>query len=774
MPKIVPAALSWESHQCGPSNKRAGKLEAIRRIKRAMIAGWSSFNSQLLPIQFGILDRATKLWLTSHARKAMIDNILTSQISVSERPRRTLLLGMFLLCGTLYSFMLSTANAQSPPVEATEKGTAATVPAIDLFQRAIRRNVPLPSPIREAYENGTRDFSGRPGPNYWQLQTDFKIDVSLDPATHMLSGSETIVIHNTSPDALDRIVLRLDHNIFRPMAQRGASVPAENTDGMVVTRIAINGADVDLAVQPGGRLQSRGQGEGDASRKNSVRGLDQTVATISLAEPIPPKSTASLDIDWHTVLPGGPNGSGHRMTQRWGETLFQPTQWFPRLAKYDDLGGWDTSPYLGEAEFYNNFGSFDVRIDVPAGWIVTGTGMLQNPDEVLTATARERLATVLNSDEEVTIVGADEVGPGKSTADGDRLVWHFAADLVNDFAWATAENYVWRATRATIPGKGPVPIHMVYLPERAIMFEQAGSISRHALEFYSKLWIAYPFPQLTLQDGPSAGMEYPMVVNSNQGAADHEIGHQWWPMMLGTNETWYGWMDEGLNVYMNSLSGADSRGIVANYDGQGQSYGRQSGSLAEPTMMWPSNLGGSMYGYQAYSKATLMLSMLGGIVGDDEVQRAMREYTEAWAFKHPSPWDFVFSMSKSLDMELGWFWYYWLWTTESVDGSIESVTNVDSQMSVTIKHDGEMPAPVVLKIEFAADGPELREVTNAKVLDDGSAIVTWPADVWFDGNRKFEAKFDFGERKIEKITLDPNGRFPDKDVADNVWPRRGD
>ena len=674
-------------------------------------------------------------------------------------------------------FFNAAVHAQTTAVEKAPKPQDGAVEKPDLLKakfdsqkRAIRRDVPLPNPIRKAFAAGTRDFSGRPGPNYWQLQTDFTINVRLDAPAKTLFGSETILIHNNSPDELDRIVLRLDHNIFRAQAQRGASVPAEATDGMVVTRIAIDGVEVDLTARGGGR-RSRGGGDENATRTASVRGLDQTSATISLAKPILARSDAKLEIDWHTKLPGGNNGRGHRMTQRWGETLFQPTQWFPRVAKYDDLSGWDTSVYLGPAEFYNNFGRFDVSVDVPGGWIVTGTGILQNPEEVLTETARQRLTTILESDDEVTIVGEDEVGPGKSTAEGDRLVWHFVGEQVNDFAWATAENYVWKATRATIPGKGPIPIHMVFLPERARMFERAGSISRHALEYYSKLWIPYPFPQLTMQDGPSAGMEYPMVINSNQGAADHEVGHQWWPMMLGTNETWYGWMDEGLNVYMNSLSRADSGGTVANFDGRGQSYGRQSGNVAEPTMMWPSNYGGSMYGFQTYSKAPLMLSMLGGLVGDEKVQLAIREYTEAWAFKHPSPWDFVFFMSNSLDVDLGWFWYYWLWTTESVDGSILDVATTGTATIVTVKQDGQMPSPVVLKVEFESEGPALTEMANAKVLDDGSAIVTWPVGVWFDGSRTFEAKLDFGERKIVKITLDPKRRFPDKVTGDNVWTK---
>jgi aminopeptidase N len=305
---------------------------------------------------------------------------------------------------------------------------------------------------------------------------------------------------------------------------------------------------------------------------------------------------------------------------------------------------------------------------------VSGTGVLQNPEEVLTATARERLSRVLESDETVTIVGPDEVGPGRATAPGDRLVWHFVADTVNDFAWATAKKFVWQATRATIPGKGPVPIHMVYLPGRAERFTNAASITRHALEFYSELWAPYPFPQLTLQDGPSAGMEYPMVINSNQGAADHEAAHQWWPMMVGTNETWYGWMDEGFDQYMNVLSRADQRGVAPDLDGLGQRYGSISGDEWEPPMMWIANYGGPMYGFQTYSKTPLMLSMLGGIVGDNAVWRAISEYTKTWSFKHPSPWDFAFFMSNALEQDLGWFWYYWLWTTESVDGSIQSVT----------------------------------------------------------------------------------------------------
>lgn len=663
------------------------------------------------------------------------------------------------------AFLTGRLGAQAPE-PALARAPELLRPGLLSDTRAIRRDVPLTRTIRRAMAAGTRDFTGRPGPEYWQLQTDFTIEARLDRTTQSIHGKESIVVHNHSPSELTRLVLRLDHNIFRARVERGSSVPAETTDGMVVTRLAVDGDDVDLAAP-----RRRGPRDADAGRKASVSGLDQTVATISLGKPIPAKGSAVLAIEWHTKLPGGNSGRGHRMTQRWDDTLFQPTQWYPRLAKYDDLAGWDDNPYLGPSEFYNNFGRFDVRIDVPAGWIVSGTGVLQNPDEVLTATARERLATVLASDDVVTIVGDDERGPGKATAAGDRLTWHFVADLVNDFAWATAENYVWKATRATIPGKGPIPIHMVHLPARASSFRNAGPIARHALEFYSALWVPYPFPQLTMQDGPSAGMEYPMVINSNQGAADHETGHQWWPMMVGTNETRYGWMDEGFNTYMNVLSGAHQRGRKPSLDGRGQSYGQVSGDESEPPMMWNANYAGDQYGFQTYEKAPMMLSMLGGIVGDENVQRAMREYAAAWAFKHPSPWDFVFSLSNSLGQDLGWFFYYWLWTTESVDGAIAGMRGTGSDTVVTVRQNGQMPSPVVLRVEFAEAGPTPLAMPNAVLQPDGSAIVTWPVDVWFGGSRTFDAKLQFGERAIAKVTLDPAGRFPDRDKSDNVWPR---
>ncbi|MGZ8468020.1 MAG: M1 family metallopeptidase [Gemmatirosa sp.] len=653
-----------------------------------------------------------------------------------------------------------------------------------LPERAVRRDIPLTNAIRRAHAAGTRDSTGHPGRNYWQLRTDYTIQARLDPTTSRITGRETVVVHNESPDSLGQIVLRLDPNLFLGNTPQAAPwVPAEVTDGMVVTRMTVNGEAVTLGPPPAGGEGARSIAAAQAAQAAQARpvptaiGLRSTNARITLPTKIAPRTKATLEIEWNHKVPGGP-GAGHRMTQRWADTLYQPTQWYPRVAVYDDLRGWDPELYLGPSEFYNNFGRFDVRIEVPAGWVVSGTGTLQNPEQVLTTRARERLARVLDSDSTVTIVGPTEVGPGQSTATGERLVWHFVADSVNDFAWATAKQFVWEATRATIPGKGRVPIHLVYLPGRANLFrspnpaQDAGAIARHALEFYSKLWFPYQFPQLTLQDGPSAGMEYPMVINSNRGAADHETAHQWWPMVVSNNETWYGWMDEGFNQFMNILSDADAAGTEPVLNGLGQSYGRISGNEAEPPMMWNANYGGQQfYGFTTYQKTPLMLSALGGVVGDSAVIRAHREWANAWLFKHPSPWDYMFFMNRALGRDLGWFWHYWLFTTESADGSIQRVTTTGAHTTVTVRQDGQMPSPVVLRVQFAPTGPALRRTANTRIVDNTTAIVTYPADVWFAGSRTFEATLDFGGRRIERITLDPECRFPDRDPSDNVWPR---
>jgi len=617
--------------------------------------------------------------------------------------------------------------------------------------RSIRRTIPISRSFENGLRSGTRDSTGRPGARYWQLRTDYVIAARLEPASGTVSGHEAVAITNPSDSALDVLTLRLYQNLFAPNVARSAPVAAL-TEGLRVTRLVANGQVINV----------------DSLTEGWSR---TTIVRIKLATPIAAHGTGTVEADWSFVVPLIPEGKRGDRMGRWGTRLFEVAQWYPQVAMYDDLRGWDPEPYLGDAEFYNNFGSFDVRLDVPAGWLIGATGVLANADSVLTPMVLQRLAMATASDSQQAVVAAGDRGAGTATLAGDRLVWHFTADSVADFAWAASNEFVWDVSRATIPGRGPIPVNFLYLPEHT-RYTGAAPWARHALEFYSALWMPYAFPQLTQVDGPEGGMEYPMLIMSGPGfgVTDHETGHQWWPMMVGVNETEYGWMDEGFNSYMNIVSGAAFKGQPPVLDSVGQGYGRSAGTDNQGPMMWDANYAGPWYGYVTYAKAPMMLSMLGGIVGDTAVQRAMSAYAQTWRFRHPTPWDYMFAMNRELNRDLGWFWYYWLFTTASVDGAIDTVVTKGHRTTVTVKESGDMPSPVVLRVEFATEGPALKPMKNA-VIDGNSATVTWPVDVWFDGRRTFDAVLDFGGRRIERITFDPQARFPDRNPADNVWPR---
>ena len=642
--------------------------------------------------------------------------------------------------------------------------TVTTVLSGQAPPRATRRTVPITNTFRAGLVAGTRDSSGRPGPRYWQLRTDYVIQAQLESTTGTVEGQGRVTITNPSDSALSVVVLRLYQNRFTASGIR-ARTPPSVTDGIRLTRLLANGAVVDL-------------------NKLIPPGAAPLTVRVPLGTPIPAHGSGVLEVDWTVAIPDIPERLGGARGGRRGSRLFQVAQWYPQVAKYDDLRGWDLEPHLGASEFYNNFGAFDVTLDVPSTWLVGATGTLANAGEVLSPAIRERLSHALDSDSTIAIVMAEERGVAVSSMGGgdivlrgpgpgniDRARWRFVADTVNDFAWAASPDYVWDATRATIPGRGPIPVHLFYLPEHD-RYRATGPFARHALEFYSRLWFPYAFPQFTQVDGPEGGMEYPMLTFSGPGfgVTDHEIGHEWWPMMVGVNETWYGWMDEGFDQYMNILSDAAFRRVAPVLDALGGSFGQTAGAETQAPMMWDNNYGGAFTSYVTYQKAPMMLSMLGAIVSDSAVALAMQAYARDWRFRHPSPWDFMFAMNRELRQDLGWFWYSWLFTTESADGSVSSVTTRAGRTLVTVAQAGEMPSPVVLRVEFAATGPPIRPMRNA-VIDGNVATVTWPVSVWFGGARSFVAPLAFGGRKIERIVLDPQRRFPDRDFTDNVWPR---
>src|SRR5690606_9082939 len=405
--------------------------------------------------------------------------------------------------------------------------------------------------FREAVRRGTRTMDGRPGPEYWQQRVEYRIAAELDPERARVQAEETITYYNRSPDTLSHLVLLLYQNVFAPGVQRVRRVPP--TDGITLESVAVDG------------LPARA---GDPRTGSATYAIDGTLMTLDLPRALPPGGRVTLDIAWHfSVPPRGAPPTGHDNRE-----AFVVAQWYPQIATYADVHGWHTLPYWSNGEFYLEYGDFDVSLTVPEGWIVGATGTLQNPDEVLTPQTLDRLASARTQDGIVRVITAEDhqAGPVTVQEPGGQLTWRFTASNVRDFAFATSNRYLWDATRARTPdadGDGraeTVLVNALYRPE-ATAWRRAAEYMRHATTFHAERWYPYQYPQITAAEGPIGGMEYPMLVfigapsdaQALYSVLSHEIAHQWWSMLVGSNETRYAWQDEGLTTYVEDLSVQD-------------------------------------------------------------------------------------------------------------------------------------------------------------------------------------------------------------------------
>jgi hypothetical protein len=619
---------------------------------------------------------------------------------------------------------------------APSAGAQRTTAKAALPERAVRRDIPLQPGIRRAYAKGTRDSSGAPGRNYWQQSVDYRINAVLDAPTGVLHGAESITLHNTTPDTLKHIVLRLYQNYFKAETSRNDYV-TDITDGTVVERLSVAGRQIPLT----------------DPKQYQVRG---TVATITLDSPIAPGADAAIEAAWHFSVPRVDTLQRGERMGRFGDYLYQVAQWYPQVAMYDDMRGWDTDQYLGIGEFYNQFGSFDVNITVPGGWLVGATGDLQNPSAVLSQRTRDRLALAMRVDTTVHVVTASERG-ASATARGATLTWHFSAPRVNDFAFAASRDYVYDATHANIPGKSAIPVNVLYLPQHTeYATNNSAQYGRFALEHHSKYVFPYEFTQGTIVDGPETGMEYPMIIfnGSSLGVTIHEFGHEWFPMTVSSDETRYGWMDEGFNEYIDAAAQADFDHKPEDMASDAAAYRQVAGSELEAPMMWPTDFAGPNATMTTYVKAPVVFYALGGVVGDSAAHAAFVSYAKEWRLRHPSPYDFFMSMNRSLGRDLDWFWYPWFFTTYTVDQSIQSVTTRGKNAVVNVRDRGDMAMPIILRVDYT-DGRFDRVVQDASV--------------WFSGTRSVAMTIPLRGRKIKTVTLDPENRFQDLDRTNNVW-----
>jgi hypothetical protein len=476
-----------------------------------------------------------------------------------------------------------------------------------------------------------------------------------------------------------------------------------------------------------------------------------------------------LDFAWHFTIPV--QGVG-RMGR--DGSLYEIAQWYPRMAVYDDVKGWNHEPYIGAGEFYLEYGNYDVTLTVPAANIVAATGELQNPEQVLTPAQRARLAAARRSDTTIAIITASEAGNMERTrprvyAQGElsaitptpSLSWHFTARNVRDFAFATGPNLRWDAS-----GYEGILIESLYRPS-ATRWTEVNRMGREAIKYFSEQWYRYPYSHATTVEGPIEGMEYPMLTfTPNSPTREelhwviaHEFGHQWFPMIVGSNERLYPWMDEGFNTFID-LANAAKYFAGASYGdtievhplhlyAQHARPGDEQPLITKPTevrdLFW--------IGYQ---KPALMMQLLRyEVLGKDRFDAAFREYIRVWAFKHPTPADFFRIMRDQSGMELDWFWRNWIYTTARLDQSVDSVsTRSDGGTEVHLTNRGTMVMPAELAISF----------------DDGAPVtVKLPVEMWNLGDR-FTYRVP-EKKRVRRVEVDPRRALPDIDRANNAWPR---
>lgn len=622
------------------------------------------------------------------------------------------------------------------------------------------RPLPVGESFRAAVEAGTRTLSGEPGPRYWTQRVDYAIEAELEPSTAVVTGREKVTYHNRSPNPIGFLIFHLYQNLFTPEVQRSRSVPV--TGGISIEGVEIRGVAVPEAARP----------------SRNAYFIDETLMGVYFNEALAPGDSIDLNLTWSfEVPPAGAPRQGHI-----DHELYNVAQWYPQVAVYDDLRGWNATPYLGTGEFYLEYGNFDVSLTLPEGWLVGATGTLENPEEVLTEGARSRLSQALAGDEVAHVVTADDHTGGTATqrAEGGKLTWEFSADGVRDFAFAASNRYLWDATHATGPdtdGDGvpeTIAVHSFYRPE-ALSWANSADFIRHAVAFHAERWHPYPWPQMTGAEGPVPGMEYPMLTfvadfgdpRPVYETLNHEIGHMWYPMMIGTNEAAFAWMDEGLTTYIEGYATADRFSEPDYWRGDMEGYLSVAGAEFETPMMRAADLHGpdGTYSYASYWKPATMLRVLEALVGQDVVWEALRSYTRNWLYRHPDPLDFFNTVEAAAGEDLDWFWHPFWYETAAMDQAVESVsTTVDSDgrevVRVVVADLGDAPLPAI--VEVALTGGE-------------TVRGTIPVEVWLQGVRRHTLDLALPTGAVVAgVVVDPERLFPDVDRENNNWTPEGD
>ena len=601
----------------------------------------------------------------------------------------------------------------------------------------------------------TRSASGKPNVGYWQNKADYQIAVTLDDSLHTLSGSIVLTYTNNSPESLDFIWMQMEQNRF-----------TEDSRGTLTTPIQGNRYNGDI---DGGyditNLQAKVGSKGSISSKH----IDSdTRMQVWFNEPIPAKggtATVSMDFSFKVPVEGMDRMGRLEVEDGW---IYAFAQWYPKVAVFDDVEGWNVEPYLGAGEFYLDYGDFDYKVTVPYDHIVVGSGELLNPKEVLSKELLDRYAKAKISDSTVMLLTAEEIGNTQLTRPKQEgtVTWHFAIQNSRDVAFGTSRAFIWDAAKINLPSGKTVLAQSAYPKESDGLeaWSRSTEYSKASIEHYSNMWFEFPYATATNVAADIGGMEYPGLnfcsYNSKGaglwGVTDHEFGHNWFPMIVGTNERRYAWMDEGFNSFINHYS------TLAFNDGEYPSRLNETrrslnfftSETREGIDTYPDVVNVSNLGMLAYNKPAMGLLMLREyILGHERFDNAFKSYIKTWAYKHPQPTDFFNHMENVAGENLSWFWQGWFYGTGNINLGVNAVIPYAGNYVVVLTNEGDMPMPVLLEITYE-DGSSERKLLPVEIWQRG--------DTW---NYLLKT-----EKKVKSVVIDPDKLIPDVDLGNDSWP----
>jgi len=694
----------------------------------------------------------------------------------------------------------------------------------------------LPTP------NEYRTGSGAPGPKYWQQKADYVIDVELDDAKQTINGKETITYHNNAPETLTYLWLQLDQNILAENNLTKQSSTTTIRDSVNTRSIA---GSLGLYDFDGGyKIKS----VKDVNGKDLPYTVNYTMMRVDLPKPLKSGEQFSFNVEWWYNI-GDRMKDGERSGLEYfpddNNYVYTIAHWFPRMCVYDDVEGWQNKQFLGRGEFALPFGDYKVRITVPADHIVASTGWLQNPKDVLTTTEQQRFEQAKKSfDKPVIIVTEAEAKQKEKTKSTAKKTWEYHAENVRDFAFASSRKFIWDAQAVKIGDK--TPLAMSYYPKEGnpLWERESTKAVKNTLITYSKHTIDYPYPVAISVHAASIGMEYPMICfnfgRPNKdgsyndrvkwgmiGVIIHEVGHNFFPMIINNDEREMTWMDEGVNSFVQHLTQVEHykdfphrRGPAANL----VPYMKGDRSTMRPLMTGSDNV--IQFGAEQYGKGATALNILREtVMGPELFDKAFKDYSERWAFKHPKPADFFRTMEDASGVDLDWFWRGWFYTTDVVDQSIEKVrwfkmreeqTDPERRVRAGAQRDlgassartytdfsqGPEPFSVIdtdprfygefmnrvddKAIKAKLTGKNIYEITfknqgglvmpvivEFKYKDGTSEIERLPAEIWRMNEREVTKVF-VKEKEVVQIVLDPKQETTDINTADNIFPRQQD